>query len=196
MTEIDDRLRDHYREFLLDEHAIQSILDTDSTSTKSNSQRKPWQGISKGVRWATAAILVISISIGVHDYGSQSERTSRTLNEAAMNHSTRLKLEFKSSDITEINQSMSQLQFAVALPVELSSQLTLQGARYCTINGELAAHLKLVDKLSDKQMSLFMTRSVDDLQSINTTHDRIDGVNVKLWNESGLFYALASRSPI
>jgi len=130
MTEIDDRLRDHY---------------------------------------------------GFHQYGTHTERTSRTLQEAAMNHSTRLSLEFEGDSISEIDQKMSQLPFKVALPEAFGEKFALLGARYCTINGELAAHVKFIDRSTDKQMSLFMARSVDELRSINDKDERIDGVNVKVW---------------
>ena len=112
-----------------------------------------------------------------------------------MNHSTRLQLEFEGSTIVEIDKHMSQLPFSVQLPSQFNKQYSVLGARYCTINGELAAHVKFIDRETDKQISLFMTRSVEDLQKINTTTEQVDGVNVSLWNESGLFYAMASRSP-
>ncbi len=194
MTEIDDRLRDHYRAFQLKDDALREILETNRASRLSKASGKSWP--MKGVGWAVAAMLVLSMSIGIHEYGTHTERTARTLNEAAMNHSTRFTLEFESDSIVEIDESMSQLQFAVALPPEFSDGFDVVGARYCTINGELAAHVKLIDRQTNKRVSLFMTRSVENLQTIKDTRERIDGVNVKLWNESGLFYALASRSPI
>lgn len=194
MTEIDDRLRDHYRGFELDENSISNIVA--SANGKSLSRLPGYSLPFKGFMWAAAAMMVVSLSIGIHEYGTHSERTARTLNEAAMNHSTRFKLEFESESINEIDENMSQLQFAVALPTAFGDRFNIVGARYCTINGELAAHVKLLDKDTNKQVSLFMTRSVENLQNIKDTRERIDGVNVKLWNESGLFYALASRSPL
>ncbi|MFK8078485.1 MAG: hypothetical protein AB8B84_18040 [Granulosicoccus sp.] len=194
MTELDDRLRDHYRGIELDEHSINTIV---ASAKKSSLHRLNGYSLPfKGFMWAAAAVLVLSLSVGIHEYGTSTERTVRTLNEAAMNHSTRFNLEFESENIAEIDESMSQLQFALALPSEFGEKFSVVGARYCTINGELAAHVKLLDKTTDMQVSLFMTRSVENLQNIKDTRDRIDGVNVKLWNESGLFYALASRSPL
>jgi peptide methionine sulfoxide reductase MsrA len=148
-----------------------------------------------GFTWVAAALLLLSISVGVHEYGTHSERTYRILNEAAMNHSTRLQLEFEASTIVEIDQRMLQLPFKVQLPTAFNKQVSVLGARYCTINGELAAYVKFIDRDTDEQISLFMTRSVDDLQKINATSEQVDGVKVSLWNESGLFYAMASRIP-
>ncbi len=194
MTDIDDRLRDHYRGLVLDDSGIDQIAEAGSVNTLGliTLSASHLQMVSR----AAVAILFVALSIGIHQYGTHAERSTRTFNEAAMNHSTRLQLEFESADIGEIDNSMSQLPFEVALPAEFGEQLALLGARYCTINGELAAHVKFLDKTTDKQVSLFMTRSADGLRTMNETRERVDGVNVKLWNESGLYYIMASRSPI
>lgn len=194
MTDFDDRLRDHYRGMLLSDDGIDQITEASSVNTLS------WLTMSAShsrmVSRAVTAVLIVAFSIGIHQYGTHAERSTRTFNEAAMNHSTRLQLEFESEDIGEIDNSMSQLPFEVALPAKFGEQLVLLGARYCTINGELAAHVKFLDKSTDKQVSLFMTRSVEGLRTMSESRERVDGVNVKLWNESGLYYVMASRSPI
>lgn len=194
MTELDDRLRDHYRGMQLDNEAIRRISQSSPAEPVLNMSKTfhRWPGAG----WAVVAVLVLSLTVAIHQYGTHTERTTRTLNEAAMNHSTRLQLEFEADSIDDIDVHMAQLPFEVALPSQFSEQFALLGARYCTINGELAAHVKFVDKITDKQVSLFMTRAVDGLRTIDETRDRIDGVNVRLWNESGLFYAMASRSPL
>jgi hypothetical protein len=193
MTEIDDRLRDYYRGLQLSAQDLNEISQTSKEQTETEGTPSHWN--FRRFSWVAAAFLFLTTSVGIHQFGTHSERTSRTLNEAAMNHSTRLQLEFEGSTIVEIDKHMSQLPFSVQLPSQFNKQYSVLGARYCTINGELAAHVKFIDRETDKQISLFMTRSVEDLQKINTTTEQVDGVNVSLWNESGLFYAMASRSP-
>jgi len=193
MIETDDRLRDYYRGLQLDDVDVQRIAETDEMKTQMGNVFSSWR--LGRFAWVAAALMLLAISAGIHEYGTYSERTHRTLNEAAMNHSTRLQLEFEGSTISEIDQHMSQLPFKVQLPTDFNKQYSVLGARYCTINGELAAHVKFIDRETDKQISLFMASSVDNLQEINATSEQVDGVNVSLWNESGLFYAMASRSP-
>jgi len=191
---LDDQLRDHYRGMLLNSDVIDDML-----SSEKNSRFAWFSWQSPQVRFglsAIAALFLVVFSLGMHDYGTIKERTSSTLYEAAMNHSTRLELEFESENIEVINQNMTQLPFEVALPESFTNTYALLGSRYCTINGELAAHVKFVDEKTAKQVSLFMARSVEDLQGIAATDDKVNGVNVKLWTESGLFYAMASRSPL
>lgn len=191
MNELDDRLREHYKAVQLDQRTLDAIRSSSATPSRF---RWPVTALSVwGVGGAVAALLLLSLSVGIHEFGSRTERTERTLSEAAMNHSTRLQFEFEPETLAEVDANMTQLPFEVALPAEFDDNYQLLGARYCTINGELAAHVKFLDSSSDKQVSLFMTRSVDDLQKIRNTKDSVDGVNVTLWNESGLFYAMASR---
>lgn len=193
MSEIDERLRDHYRTLELSSADMQEI--TCSEGKRGTARERFPARKSRTFAWAAAALLLLSVSVGVHEYGTHSERTNRTLNEAAMNHSTRLELEFTGNTLVQIDEHMSQLPFKVRLPAEFGRQYNVVGARYCTINGELAAHVKFIDPESDKQISLFMTRSVDELKRVNVAKEQVAGVSVSLWNESGLFYAMASRLP-
>ncbi len=191
MTHLDDRVRNHYRALQLDSQVLASISNTPNSKSRFRFPAMSWP--TWGAATVFASLLVASLAMGVHEFGSRSERTARTLNEAAMNHSTRLQFEFETSSLAQVDASMNQLPFEVVLPVKFNQEYELLGARYCTLNGELAAHVKFLNQRSDKQVSLFMTRAVEDLKKIKTTTDNIDGVNVTLWNESGLFYAMASR---
>lgn len=195
MMDIDNRLREHYQGLDVQPDMLSQLTRTSGTLT-------PLARLASAVTnqpvisWCAAVLILVTVTLGTHQYGASSERTLRTLNEAAMNHSTRLQLEFEADTIDNIDQQMTQLQFTVALPSEFDEQYAVLGARYCTINGELAAHVKFMNKETKKQMSLFMTRSAKGLQNVDDTTKQIDGVNVKLWRETGLFYAVASRSPL
>lgn len=189
MTEIDDRLREHYRSLQLDGEVLYTIIKSEQNTSNEIEKR---QIVShRALHYAAAAMVLLAITLGTHHMGTSTERTLRTINEAAMNHSTKLQLEFEADNINDIDRQMSQLQFVIALPTDLNARLNVLGARYCTLNGELAAHVKFIDTETRRNVSLFMTRSEKSVQAINTTTDHVDGVNVRLWNESGLFYAMA-----
>lgn len=194
MTGIDDCLRDHYRGMQLDSTALSEIYHSNDTPvlTRISEFTERW----KSFRWVVAALLLSVITLGTHQYSISAERTLRMLNEVTMNHSTRLQPEFKANSIGKIDQQMAQLQFKVSLPSEFTGRFDVIGARYCTINGELTVHLTFVDKDTNKQISLFIGPPAEGQRTIDATHDQINGVNVKLWTESGLFYAMASRSAL
>ena len=186
MIELDDRLRSHYRSLHVDDEMLATLTES-SEGKRWSFPVFAWQPLG----WSLAALLVLALGFGMHGFGTQTERVERMLHEAAMNHTTRLNMEFESDNLREIDAGMSQLAFSLSLPDEMGSMKVL-GARYCTISGHLAAHLKLLDTRSDKIVSVFMTRAVDELQKLKSTRQQIDGVEVALWHESGLFYALAA----
>lgn len=188
MTELDDRIREHYRSLQLDDEALLNLSAT-APNKRWSLPSLDWQPAA----WALAAMMVVALGVGMHGYGSQTERVERMLHEAAMNHTTRLEMEFESDTLSDINTGMSQLAFAVSLPDYMDKDMKILGARYCTISGQLAAHLKLLDTSSDQIISVFMTRAVDELQKIKSTRQQVDGVEVALWHESGVFYAVAAE---
>ncbi len=188
MNDLDDTIVRHYSSRLLNDRQIDRILST-------NTQR-PSEGLrrSNAVQWGLAACLLLAVTIGMHSFGTINERTGSALREAAMNHTRRLDIEFPSTEITILANDMTQLPFNVSLPTFVTEQYSLLGARYCSMSGNLAAHLKLIDRKTNKKISLFMTQMVDDLKYVETDSQEINGVDVRLWREGGLFYAMASAS--
>ncbi len=146
---------------------------------------------NRSIAVVCAAVLILGIGLGVHNISSKSERLERVLHEVAMNHTTRLELEFAADNIDSINTDMNQLEFDLRIPKILSDEYNLLGARYCTLSGKLAAHVKLLNKTSSERVSVFMTRADNDLASLRPTQDQVDGVDVGLWQEAGLFYVMA-----
>ena len=201
MNELDDRIKRHYKAQKMNSWVAEDIINSsvDNPETAAKMPSRPWSEWSRLSLFrlsplpiaAVFMLAMVGASLATHHYGSQAERMTRMLREAAMNHSTRLQLEFKSSNVVSINNSMQQLPFNVTLPDEFKHGYEVLGARYCTISGHLAAHLKLIDKSSNKQISLFMTRASDDLSRVSRAQKGVDGIDVQLWTESGLFYAKA-----
>ncbi len=126
----------------------------------------------------------------MHNVGVHAERTERALQEVALNHTTRFELEFENDSISKIDDQMTLLPFDLTLPEPLAKQYQVEGARYCSLSGQLAAHVKLIDRSSDKPVSVFMTRASDELGVIDDSEEAVDGVNVRIWRQSGLLYAM------
>lgn len=184
MDTLDKNVRKHYEGIALETDQLHRII---SAKPRRHTLFRP-------VSSAIAAGILVLASMAVHHHTSIGERTDRTLREAAMNHSTRLELEFMSDELDTLNQQMALLPFKISLPATLTDTFTVVGTRYCTINGKLAAHIKLFEPSSKNTVSLFMTSADEDLEQLNNKQRTIDGLNVKLWREKGLFYAMARAS--
>ena len=67
------------------------------------------------------------------------------------------------------------------------------GARYCSIQGKLAAQLRLQDKASQKIYTLYqVSGNAYDLPSPHEVRTiDLDGIRVKIWQEKGVWLALA-----
>lgn len=182
--ELDVRLRRHYDSMRLGDDSVKELLAA-SRTVSNRPLRRP-------AIWVSVAALLLFSSLGVHHLTSLSERTERTIREAAMNHGTRLAMDYASSDVASLDDAMALLPFEIRRPGRLDDSWTLLGGRYCSLAGHLAVHLTLVDASGDNTRSLFVTRAADDLDSLDGERQRINGVEVQLFGERGLFYAMAS----
>ena len=59
---------------------------------------------------------------------------------------------------------------------------------------KLAAHIKLFEPSSNNTVSLFMTGKDEGLEQLDNRQRTIDRLDVNLWREQDLFYALAKAS--
>lgn len=181
-SELDEKIRQHYRARQLPSERLNALVQADHR----HRQRR-------NVLGAGLAVCVAGLAGGLLvRHGGVSERTRSTMREVALNHATQFSVEFAGvNDIDELNKRMLLLPFSVSIPEKLVNKVDVLGARYCTISGSLAVHLKLFDQQSRRTVSLFMTPVLDDLLAIDNEGTSVEGVEVRLWQEKELFYALA-----
>lgn len=199
--DVEQRLREFHAQAAPDPLAVEALLQATVGSAKEKESTSFNQRVASVKQsWAfyltavSAACLVFAlVGFSFHEQGSLNERTERTVREVAMNHITHLKSEHESSSIVELDLVMQQLPFALKLPEHLRNNFTVAGSRYCSLAGHLAAHIKLRNIHDGKLSSLFVALLENDLKSIGLKSQKVAGVDVELFNEDGLFYALASR---
>ncbi|MFK7993094.1 MAG: hypothetical protein AB8B87_03090 [Granulosicoccus sp.] len=185
MRDLDEQIQQYYGDRRLSAARLDRVLHSDGV------ERKRRKVLSVGMAACVAGLAGSLTGALLYRQGSLSERTRSTMREAALNHVTQLSIEFDASTVAELNQRMQLLPFNVTLPGSLDEDLNLLGARYCTVSGNLAVHLKLINQASRRNVSLFMTPVFDDLEAIEEEGINIDGINVEMWQEQGMFYAMA-----
>jgi len=186
---LDERLRAHYAEERPDPRTIASLLAaTAGASVGADVGRRRRR---RPLAWAAVAATLLISSVVVHLGSSLAERTERTVREAAMNHNARLTLEFAAVNLDELNATMTRLPFELRRPDRIGAEWRPLGGRYCSLAGRLAAHVQLAGADGSGTLSLFVTREADDLERLAGLHRGVDGVDVELWAERGLFYAMA-----
>ena len=116
----------------------------------------------------------------------------RVSKEIAVNHNKNLGPEYYSDSFTKLNADMTSLDFTIAKPSFYENQnYNLIGSRYCTIQGNIAALLKLKDE-EGNVYTLYQCTMTEDLEKINNETSENNGVKIKVWKENGLFFGLAS----
>ncbi len=203
MIEQDQRITAHFESLSLPQSRLDQLVGIAAQDTvEPESRRQRLRALASSVsgrlqhpliRTGLAVAMIAVVAQLMHYSGTVKERAASTFREIAMNHGTRLELEYYGKNLTSLDDSMQQLPFTLVLPDSVSEDVELIGARYCTLVGNLAAHVKFEDKASGKSLSLFVTGSTGELERIQGRSDSINGVDVELWQEGGLFYALASR---
>lgn len=223
MSNLDARLKDHFENIRLPDAKLEKLLlASEEAISTSDSERgtagrtsrvlssgnwqmaKTFNGwrswvLSRTTGWrmtqaSAAAVLVLVVAVFMHGNGTLAERRNHMVKEVAMNHGTRFDLEFSGESLAAIDQNMRLLPFSLALPGRLSGTVDVVGSRYCSLAGKLAAHVRFLDRETGKPMSLFVTGMIDDLEAMQPQNSELRGVEVELWREGGLFFALANQS--
>lgn len=187
MSKIEQRLNDYYQLKTLSSSRLQAIL----TQSQRSRRRRMYPV------FAAAAMLLVIVAGALHQQSLDGQRVSVALQEAAMNHATRLQLDVEAETLPSLQKDLDKLPFYLILPKGgLYERLTLIGGRYCTISGNLAAHLKFTDPGTNEQYSLFVTPLARNLKSMVSEPEQISGVEVKLWQENDVVYALAKTQSV
>lgn len=186
MNDQDQRVRDYYAKMSLPQERLQHLLNTEQVEKK--------KSYFQGVFAVAACVAVLALTVWVGSSSLSHEPTQRAVREVAMNHTTRLEPEFQGETLAKLDNSMQQLPFSLTLPDSIDAEYELVGSRYCSLAGELAAHVKLKHAQTGKAMSLFVTSNGDALKDVRTQQTTLEGIDVELWREGGLFFALAQRS--
>ena len=181
----EQELIDYYQSQQISNDRLHAILD-DTQSIR----RKRVVGVA-----LAASIVLMSMIALVHKNILTTQRTDVVLREAALNHSSKLQMDARGESLDELQNQLQELDFDIKLPeYVLYKKLALIGGRYCTISGNLAAHIKLSNPETSEQHSLFLTPAAENLKTLQSPDVEIFGVDVRLWQENDVVYAFATAA--
>jgi len=196
MVDIDRSVKTYYEQNQLSEEQLQKLAAMQDKATTAQQKVSTAQQHVPPKQWlrrsalAVASIMVavlLFIVSGQNDVGI----AERVAQEVAMNHNKALAVEYQTDSYDVLSQRMNKLDFKLRAPTAAFNEgLALIGGRYCSIQGELAAQIKMVDE-TGRVYTLYQTRSNEMLQVINADRIQSAQVNIRLWHEQGLLFALA-----
>lgn len=222
IKDMGEALKSHYASKSLSNNQLNELLDLQEVNfssqrltnlekeMKSSSRDYPksttegWQRFlpnAQNYRYAfyVTAFMLLGCLFAVYSLLDRAPLSQRIMSEIVYNHNQDMPIEIASSSLTDISDYLDKLSFSIVLPDALSQpNWQLLGGRYCSINGKLAAQLK-VKNLKDNSTYTFYQAAID--KKLNkpgaaSMTDTIDGVGVSIWREQGLLLGLAREKSV
>lgn len=186
MSELDEKLREHYgAERLPDERVARLLAAAGSERGFAPRRRPQW--------FAAAAALVLLLAAAGLWVRPTADVARKAAAEVARSHLRGSPPEIEADRFARLEAALTRLDFALApsQPETLPSGLVLIGGRYCSVLGEPAAQILLIDG-EGRRCTLFVARSDGTrLAGVRPGEIVADGVRVRLWHDHGRLFAMA-----
>ncbi len=113
--------------------------------------------------------------------------------EIAYHHNKRMDSEIKTHSYPEMKSYLSKLDFNLIASKRLpSEEWELMGGRYCSLQGRLAAQIKIRNKKNNKIYTLYQLAIPENIKKpIRSFESYSGGAKVQIWSESGLLLGIA-----
>lgn len=194
---IDKGIRRYYKDQSLDQNVLDRLKTMAETQTalleknqiNGNEKKNHYR------KFALAAVLLIGVLTGtqlVHFIDTtDTDLFSRVTKEVELNHRKQLTSDFFASDYQTLASAMDKLDFSLKLPARLQNiNYKLVGGRYCSIQGQIAAQIKLSDS-EGRKLTLYATKLSDKLATLNNKSQLRGDVFIQMWKEGKLLFGLA-----
>ena len=181
MKRIDEQIGVHYREKHLGDERVNQILGAGKA------------GVNRGtIRTAVATAAILIVGFGLYArYESWQSVTHRVLQEITMNHEKGLDIEVASADYRDLQSRLDRIDFDISPGKEIRGSFELIGGRYCSIQGELAAQLKVKHTASGIIHTLYVTRLTAGLSEISEQTSALTGTPIRVWKDGARLFGLA-----
>ena len=186
---LEQKIAAYYETKSLPDDRLDRIL-REHTQTDANNQNI---SISKRklFSFTGAAALLFFTLLTAQFFILQSDVKQLVFAEIAMNHNKNLQPEFFTSNYNDLANSMQRLDFELSAPDIIQAKYDVLGGRYCSIQGNIAAQLKIKDKQTGEVATLYITRLQPDLKKIAPDTTTVDEARIELWHSENKFYGLA-----
>jgi len=200
MSKKEKTIKEYYQDQRMSDDSIDQILDRGRQVAQDRQaapiNRERFFTVSQiklgALAFAASFLLAIVISQTYFFTRSTTETTELVLAEIAMNHNKRLNVEYPYQEFQKLQVAMDRLDFKLTPMIDLPGKFSLLGGRYCSIQGKLAAQLKVKDIDSGNIATLYVTPSTNKLQKVANQQVVFDNVTIRTWQDGKNFYGLAT----
>lgn len=178
-----------FKKFSLSEDQFKVLEEMQEEVVPQKKWRRPFS-------WAMVFVLIAGVSIGyLWKNHPASLNLSKLPQEIVYHHNKKIEPEIQTNSISELRSFLTKLDFNLVESKFLpSNEWELLGGRYCSLQGRLAAQIKIRNKTSQKIYTLYQLAIPEHLKSMDRAFENyVDGVKVKIWREQGLLFGIAGE---
>lgn len=180
---------DYYQSQQLNQKKLDRLIELSDSIVSEKSNKVNWHTI------AAALIVTVAIIFTAQQFKTSNNVSQLVPQEIALNHSKQLALEFKANSYQSLNSMMHKLDFKLLPSTNTHLKgLNIVGGRYCSIQGNLAAQIRLTDQ-NGKLYTLYQTPLTSALTAALNTEKTdtylADSIEISQWQENTLFFGLA-----
>lgn len=190
-SDLDRLVRQHYLQQTLSAETLERLH-----AQAQLTQRPPARRL-RHRHYAVAAVVLTAVALWIFFGGfaeSPQAWSIRAAQEIVLNHNKQLREEVVARDYPTLQVQLSKLDFNLAAPVRLAGlKLDIVGARYCSIQGHLAAQIKLRDA-NGRRYTLYQTPARSTRKGKRDYASVVEGVSVQQWIEGDVFFGLATTN--
>lgn len=190
-SDLNGQLRQHYLEQTLSAETLERLC------AQAQLIQTPPERSTRHRHYAAAAVVLTAVTLWILFGGlaeSPQEWSIRAAQEIVLNHNKQLREEVVARDYPTLQIQMSKLDFNLAAPIRLAAlKLDMVGARYCSIQGHLAAQIMLRDA-NGRRYTLYQTPASSARTGVPDYASVVEGVSVRQWIEGGVFFGLATSN--
>ena len=196
--DIDERLRQHYSEQQLSSRRLAALREMvrSATGVDADVERASPAPVSRRRdRWISmagvAALVLVVIALRSLPDRDEPPTAELVAQEIATNHHRNMPVEVETDAFDSLADGLDKLDFRPVSSERLDDRgLQLVGGRYCKIQGQIAAQIKLRDE-AGRTWTLYECRDSELLSSVRDSRVRAMGLDVEIWREAGVLLGLA-----
>lgn len=174
---LDDQLREHYARKQLDAVKLRALEAQLACAPR------------RWAAWGWAAAAAAACVLVFWGLSAREGLAGALADEIARNHDEDLTIECRR--YSRLLERMPRLDFDLREPRNLPQGLQLVGARYCSLQGRIAAQIKLVDE-QGRRHTLYEVRDGERFRGLEECSVPREGLRIRFWREDGLVLGLAS----
>ncbi len=188
-----DAFKDHYEKIHLSPRQLASLRKLQEPEHKPSSP-SPFRFYGAWALGLAAALFLVLFTLYfIEDY-RWSRYMEKVADEVILNHIKNLEPDVHSASLNQVRNMLPKLDFNLIDSAQPdNAHLTLEGGRYCSIQGRLAAQLRLKREETGQRFTLYQIPSPGGLAILKERVFSRDGLTVRIWMEKGLLLAMAGE---